>query len=62
MKDRTLTLLDTKRDMIWKVAMEKNIMFLLNIEMDVPKYLNVCVKDETWFWHMRLEHVKFDGM
>ena len=62
MKDRTLTLLDTKRDMIWKVAMEKNIMFLLNIEMDVPKYLNACVKDETWFWHMRLEHVKFDDM
>jgi hypothetical protein len=42
--------------------MEKNIMFLLNIEMDVPKFLNACVKDETWFWHMRLEHVKFDGM
>jgi hypothetical protein len=42
--------------------MENNIMFLLNIEMDVPKYLNACVKDETWLWHMRLEHVKFDDM
>jgi len=39
MKDRILTLLDTKEDMIAKVAMIKNKMFLLNIEMDVPKYM-----------------------
>ena len=36
-KDRILILLDTKEDMIAKVAMIKNKMFLLNIEMDVPK-------------------------
>jgi hypothetical protein len=35
MKDRILTLLGTKGDMIVKVAMIKNRMFLL--EMDVPK-------------------------
>jgi hypothetical protein len=37
-----------KGDMIVKVSMTKNRMFLLNIETDVPKYLNACVKDETW--------------
>jgi hypothetical protein len=47
MKDYTLTLLDTKGNMIAKVAMKKNIIFLLNIEIDVPKCLNACVKDET---------------
>jgi hypothetical protein len=47
MKYRTLTLLNTKEAMIVKVAMTKNIMFLLNIETDVPKCLNTCVKDET---------------
>jgi hypothetical protein len=47
MKDCTLTLLDKKKDMIEKVAMIKNRMFLLNIETDVPKCLNACVKDET---------------
>ena len=57
MKDRTLTLLDTKGDMIAKVAMKKNRMFLLNIKMDVSKCLNACVKDETWIWHMRLGYV-----
>ena len=36
-RDHTLTLLDTKEDMIAKVAMTKSRMFLLNIEMDVPK-------------------------
>ena len=62
MKDHILTLLDTKEDMIAKVAMTKNIMFLLNIEMDVPKCLNACVKDETWLWHMRFKHVNFDSL
>jgi nanoRNase/pAp phosphatase (c-di-AMP/oligoRNAs hydrolase) len=39
MKDRTLTLLDAK-EYIAKVVMTKNKMFLPNIEMNVPKYLN----------------------
>jgi len=48
MKDYILTLLNTKWAMIAKVAMiKKNIIFLLNIETDVPKCLNTRVKDET---------------
>jgi len=62
MKDYTLTLLDTKGHMIAKVAMTKNRMFLLNIETDMPKCLNVYVKDETWLCHMRLGHVNFDSL
>jgi len=62
MKDRTLILLDTKWDMIAKVAMKNNRMFLLNIEMDVLKCLNTCVKDETWLWYMRFDHVNFDSL
>ena len=48
MKDCILTLLDTYGAMITKVTMTKNIMFLLNIEMDMPHCLKACVKDETW--------------
>jgi hypothetical protein len=62
MKYHTLTLLDTKGDMIAKVTMTKNRMFILNIETDVPKYPNACVKDETWLWHMKLGHVNFDSL
>lgn len=39
---------------------KKNRIFLINIEMDEPKYLNICVKDKTGLWHMRLRHVNFD--
>ena len=46
MKDHILTLLDIKGAMITKVSMTKNRMFLLNIEMNVPKCLNACMKDE----------------
>ena len=62
MKDHILTLLDAKGDMIAKVAMIKNIMFLLNIEMNVSKWLNACVKDETWLWHIRLGYVNVDSL
>jgi len=62
MKNHTLTLLDTKGVMIAKTTMIKNRMFLLNIETGVFKCLNACVNDETWFWHIRLEHVNFDSL
>jgi hypothetical protein len=48
MKDHALILLDIKGVMNTKVAMTNNKMFLLNIETDVSKCLNECVKDETW--------------
>jgi hypothetical protein len=58
MKDRTLTLLDTKEDMIANVAMTKNRMFLLNIEKDLPKCLNAYVKDKTCLWHVNFDSLK----
>ena len=45
MKDLILTLLNTHEAMITKITMIKNIMFLLNIDTDVPKCLKACVKD-----------------
>ena len=62
MKDRTLTLLETHEAMIAKVTKTKKIMFFLNIETNMPKYLKICVKDETWLWHIRLRHVNFDSL
>jgi len=59
MKYCMLTLLDTHGTMIVRVTMTKNIIFLLNIEMDMLKCLKAYVKDETWFWHMRLMHINF---
>jgi hypothetical protein len=62
MKDCTLTLLNTHRAMIAEVTMKKNIMFLLNMETYMPKYVKTCVKYKTWIWHVRLEHVNFDSL
>ena len=45
MTDLILTLLNTHEAMITKITMTKNIMFLLNIDTDVPKCLKACVKD-----------------
>ena len=62
MKYHTLTFLYIKEVMIAKVSMTKNWIFLLNIEMDVPKYLITYMKDETWLWHMKLGYVNFDSL
>jgi hypothetical protein len=48
MKDCILTLFDTYGAIITNVTMTKKLMFLLNIEMDVPHCLKACVEDETW--------------
>ena len=56
MKDRTLTLLKTKGAMIAKVVITKNRMFLLNIEMDMPKYMregwNLALTYKTWSYKL----------
>ena len=62
MKDRTLTLLDTKGVIIAKVAMKWNRILLQNIETNVPKCIKTYVKDETWLWHIRLGRVNFDNL
>jgi hypothetical protein len=61
-KDHTLTLLDTHRAMIANITIIKNRMFLLNIEIDIPKCLKACVKDKTLLWHMTLRHINFDSL
>ena len=58
-KDHTLTLRDTHGTIIARVTITKNEIFLLNIETNVSTCLKACVKDETWFWHMRLGYVNF---
>jgi hypothetical protein len=55
-------IIDTKKPIIAKIVMTKNRMFLLNIEMNVPKCLNTCVKDGIWLCHIRLGHVNFDSL
>lgn len=62
MKDHCLSLKDERNNLVAKVSMTKNRMFLLNLQTDVAKCLKSSVKDMSWHWNMRLGHVNFGGL
>ncbi|XP_012853620.1 PREDICTED: uncharacterized protein LOC105973146 [Erythranthe guttata] len=53
---------DFNSNLIAKVFMTKNRMFLLNLETVEAKCLKADVKDEAWNWHMRYGHLNFDSL
>ncbi|GKV27388.1 hypothetical protein SLEP1_g36561 [Rubroshorea leprosula] len=62
LKDGCLTLRDGSHNLVAKVPMEKNRMFLLNVHMDHPRSLKTCVEEASWLWHLRLGHLNFGGL
>ncbi|KAJ7959769.1 Retrovirus-related Pol polyprotein from transposon TNT 1-94 [Quillaja saponaria] len=62
MKDKNLWLRDQDANLIAKVSMTRNKMFILNLQNDGAKCLKMCAKDSTWRWHMRLGHLNFRGL
>ncbi|KAK2970863.1 hypothetical protein RJ640_022305 [Escallonia rubra] len=42
--------------------MSSNRMFLMNIHHDAPKCLKACFDNQSWLWHLRLEHLNFGGL
>ena len=62
MKYYSFFIRDNHDNMIAKVQMTKNRMFLLSIETDVAKCLKSCLKDPNWIWPLRFGHLNFDGL
>jgi hypothetical protein len=50
------------KNLIAKVPMTINRMFLLNIQADVAKCLKTFLKDSSWLWHLRFGHENFGGL
>lgn len=52
MKDSTLSIRDVRNNLITKVPMSRNKMFLLNIQNDIAKCLKTCYNDASRLWHL----------
>ncbi|KAG8366095.1 hypothetical protein BUALT_Bualt17G0040300 [Buddleja alternifolia] len=52
LKNKSLIMRNESVLLLAKVPMTRNRMFMLNIQSDVPRCLQACVKDSSWLWHM----------
>ncbi|KAL4361783.1 hypothetical protein GQ457_04G023210 [Hibiscus cannabinus] len=62
MKDRCLWLRNQYANLIAKVSMSKNRMFVLNLKTINAKCLKASMENEAWCWHMRFGHLNFGAL
>ena len=62
MRNQSISIRDQHANLIANVPMMNNRMFLLNIHNDVVRYLNSCVNDSSWIWHLTYGHLNFGGL
>ncbi|KAL4295936.1 hypothetical protein GQ457_12G029240 [Hibiscus cannabinus] len=61
-KDRCLWLRNQYANLIAKVSMSKNRMFVLNLKTINAKCLKASLENEAWCWHMRFGHLNFGAL
>ncbi|RDX81243.1 hypothetical protein CR513_38114, partial [Mucuna pruriens] len=49
-------------NLVAKVFMSRNRMFMLSIKTNEAKCLKASIKDEAWCWHMRFGHLNFGAL
>lgn len=62
MKYSSFSISVKKYNLITKVPMSRNSMFLLNIQNDVAKYFKACYSDASWLQYLRFGHFNFKGL
>ena len=62
LKDNSLSLRDRANNLITKVLMSNNRMFVLNIQNDIARCLKMCYKEESWLWHLWFGHLNFGSL
>ena len=62
MRNHSLSIRDQRNNLIAKVEMSNNRMFLLNIKNDVVKCLKAYLKNTSWLWHLRFGHLNLGGL
>ncbi|RDY09483.1 hypothetical protein CR513_06141, partial [Mucuna pruriens] len=62
MKENCLWLRDQNSNLVAKVFMSRNRMFMLSIKTNEAKCLKASIKDEAWCWHMRFGHLNFGAL
>lgn len=61
LKDNNLAIRGTTCNLIAKLPLSRNRMFVLNIQNDVTRCLKTCYKDMSWLWYLQLGHLNFGG-
>nr|XP_048328550.1 uncharacterized protein LOC125422126 [Ziziphus jujuba var. spinosa] len=61
LKENHLCTRDNVSNLITKVLMLRNRIFMFNIQNDAAKFLKACYKDESWLWNLRFRHLNFGG-
>ncbi|KAL4380017.1 hypothetical protein GQ457_02G014900 [Hibiscus cannabinus] len=62
MKNRSLSLKNKNGELVVQVDMTRNRLFTIDIESGEVKCMKTAIKDDSWLWHLRYEHLGFSGM
>nr|GEW58323.1 zinc finger, CCHC-type [Tanacetum cinerariifolium] len=62
MEDDELRLYDMDKKIFMKVTRQRNRLYKANLRIGAPVCLLANLKDDTWLWHARLEHLNFESL
>ncbi|KAL4296943.1 hypothetical protein GQ457_12G005360 [Hibiscus cannabinus] len=62
MKNRSLSLKNKNGELVVQVDMTRNRLFTIDIEFGEVKCMKTVIKEDSWLWHLRYEHLGFSGL